>query len=44
MFGFNCKSIREHIKEQTEVIVVLNRCTDQTEEIAKSYDCITLKK
>lgn len=30
-------------KEQTEVIVVLNRCTDKTEEIAKSYDCITLK-
>ena len=33
----------EAYKEQTEVIVVLNRCTDQTEEIAKSYDCITLK-
>lgn len=33
----------EAYKEQTEVIVVLNRCTDQTEEIAKSYNCITLK-
>ncbi|ARO19098.1 hypothetical protein B2J90_17170 [Bacillus tropicus] len=33
----------EAYKEQTEVIVVLNRCTDQTEEIAKSYHCITLK-
>ncbi|MFD3447193.1 glycosyltransferase [Microbacteriaceae bacterium 4G12] len=28
---------------QIEIIVVLNRCTDQTEEIAKSYNCITLK-
>ena len=26
-----------------EIIVVLNRCTDRTEEIAKSYKCITLK-
>ena len=26
-----------------EVIVVLNRCTDRTEEIAKSYNCILLK-
>lgn len=33
----------EAYKEQTEVIVVLNRCTDKTEEIAKSYNCITLK-
>ena len=33
----------EAYKEQTEVIVVLNRCTDQTEEIAKSYNCVTLK-
>lgn len=33
----------EAYKEQTEVIVVLNRCTDKTEEIAKSYHCITLK-
>ncbi|WP_445505889.1 glycosyltransferase [Niallia sp. 03190] len=30
-------------KNQVEVIVVLNRCTDRTEEIAKSYNCITLK-
>ncbi|MBL3728134.1 glycosyltransferase [Lysinibacillus sp. HST-98] len=29
-------------KDQVEVIVVLNRCTDRTEEIAKSYNCITL--
>lgn len=28
---------------QVEIIVVLNRCTDKTEEIAKSYHCITLK-
>ena len=27
-------------KGQVEVIVVLNRCTDRTEEIARSYDCI----
>ena len=33
----------EAYKGQTEVIVVLNRCTDKTEEIAKSYNCITLK-
>ncbi|PER09763.1 glycosyltransferase [Bacillus cereus] len=33
----------EAYKDQTEVIVVLNRCTDKTEEIAKSYNCITLK-
>ncbi|MGN7896325.1 glycosyltransferase [Bacillus sp. 22475] len=26
-----------------EVIVVLNRCTDKTEEIAQLYNCITLK-
>ncbi|TPV47261.1 glycosyltransferase [Bacillus dicomae] len=32
----------EAYKDQTEVIVVLNRCTDKTEEIAKSYNCITL--
>ncbi|MBS2967491.1 glycosyltransferase [Metabacillus sp. KIGAM252] len=30
-------------KNQVETIVVLNRCTDRTEEIAKSYNCITLK-
>ncbi|MEH7122425.1 glycosyltransferase [Bacillus sp. JJ1532] len=28
---------------QVEIIVVLNRCTDRTEEIAKSYKCITIK-
>lgn len=28
---------------QVEIIVVLNRCTDKTEEIAQSYNCITLK-
>ncbi|WP_445477246.1 glycosyltransferase [Lysinibacillus irui] len=30
-------------KNQIEIIVVLNRCTDRTEEIAKSYDCIIVK-
>ncbi|MEK4485722.1 glycosyltransferase [Psychrobacillus sp. FSL H8-0484] len=30
-------------KNQVEVIVVLNRCTDRTEEIAKSYNCVTLE-
>ncbi len=30
-------------KNQVEIIVVLNRCTDRTEEIAKSYDCIIVK-
>jgi len=30
-------------KNQVEVIAVLNRCTDRTEEIAKSYHCITIK-
>ncbi|GLY12694.1 glycosyltransferase [Pseudobacillus badius] len=30
-------------KNQVEVIVVLNRCTDRTEEIAKLYNCITIK-
>ncbi|WP_155591186.1 glycosyltransferase [Lysinibacillus cavernae] len=30
-------------ENQVEIIVVLNRCTDRTEEIAKSYKCITLK-
>jgi glycosyltransferase involved in cell wall biosynthesis len=30
-------------KNQVEVIVVLNRCTDRTEEIAQSYNCVTLK-
>ncbi|OPA73528.1 glycosyl transferase family 2 [Paenibacillus selenitireducens] len=28
---------------QVEVIVILNRCTDRTEEIARSFGCITLK-
>lgn len=30
-------------ENQVEVIVVLNRCTDRTEEIAKSYKCRTIK-
>ncbi|PFW88297.1 glycosyltransferase [Bacillus pseudomycoides] len=30
-------------KNQIEVIVVLNRCSDCTEEIAQSYHCITLQ-
>ncbi|WKT79485.1 glycosyltransferase [Lysinibacillus fusiformis] len=30
-------------ENQVEIIVVLNRCTDKTEEIAKSYNCIVLK-
>ena len=30
-------------ENQVEIIVVLNRCTDRTEEIAKSYNCILLK-
>lgn len=30
-------------KDQVEVIVVLNRCNDGTEEIAKSYHCVTLQ-
>jgi len=29
-------------KDQVEVIVVLNRCTDKTKEIAQSYNCVTL--
>ena len=33
----------EPYKEQVEIIVVLNRCTDRTEEIANSYNCITVK-
>ncbi|MBP1083244.1 MULTISPECIES: glycosyltransferase [Bacillus] len=28
---------------KVEIIVVLNRCTDKTEKIAKSYNCITIK-
>ncbi|MCI0765863.1 glycosyltransferase [Bacillus sp. TL12] len=30
-------------KNQVEVIVVLNRCSDRTEEIAQSYHCITVQ-
>ncbi|HBI99745.1 MAG TPA: glycosyl transferase family 2, partial [Lysinibacillus sp.] len=30
-------------ENEVEIIVVLNRCTDKTEEIAKSYNCIVLK-
>lgn len=30
-------------ENQVEIIVVLNRCTDKTEEIAKSYKCIIIK-
>ena len=29
---------------QVEVIVVLNRCTDRTEEIARSYNCVIVKE
>lgn len=29
--------------EQAEIIVVLNRCTDRTEEIALAYGCTTIK-
>jgi len=31
-------------KDQVEVIVVLNRCTDRTEEIARSYNCVIVKE
>ncbi|WP_211289665.1 hypothetical protein SPSIL_018180 [Sporomusa silvacetica DSM 10669] len=31
-------------KNQVEIIVVLNRCTDRTEEIALSYNCIIVKE
>jgi GT2 family glycosyltransferase len=31
-------------KDQVEVIVVLNRCTDRTEEIASSYHCVIVKE
>jgi Glycosyltransferases, probably involved in cell wall biogenesis len=31
-------------KGQVEVIVVLNRCTDRTEEIALSYNCVITKE
>lgn len=30
------------LQNQVEIIVVLNRCTDKTEEIAKSYNCVTI--
>ncbi|WP_274310121.1 glycosyltransferase [Solibacillus daqui] len=30
-------------ENQVEIIVVLNRCTDRTEEIAKSYNCIVIR-
>lgn len=30
------------LQNEVEIIVVLNRCTDRTEEIAKSYNCITI--
>lgn len=30
----------EHFAKQVEVIVILNRCTDRTEDIAKSYNCV----
>lgn len=29
--------------DQVEVIVVLNRCTDRTKEIAESYQCVTVE-
>lgn len=29
-------------RNQVEIIVVLNRCTDRTEEIAKAYGCVTV--
>jgi len=31
-------------QDQMEVIVVLNRCTDRTEEIARSYNCVIVKE
>ncbi|MFJ7666614.1 glycosyltransferase [Lysinibacillus sp. NPDC097195] len=31
------------LQGKVEVIVVLNRCTDRTEEIAQSFNCITLQ-
>ncbi|MEW6183642.1 MAG: glycosyltransferase [Bacillota bacterium] len=31
-------------KDRVEIIVVLNRCTDRTEEIALSYNCIIAKE
>ncbi|WP_419883475.1 glycosyltransferase [Peribacillus sp. B-H-3] len=37
------KAASKRYKDQVEIIVVLNRCTDRTEEIAKSYNAITIK-
>ena len=34
----------KNIKIETEIIVVLNNCTDNTESIAKSYDVILVKE
>ena len=31
-------------QDQVEIIVVLNRCTDRTEEIARSYNCVIVKE
>jgi len=36
------KEAAEPFQGQVEVIVVLNRCTDATEQIARSYNCITV--
>ena len=33
----------EPFEQDVETVVVLNRCTDQTEEIAKSYGARTLR-
>ncbi|WIY63373.1 glycosyltransferase [Bacillus arachidis] len=33
----------KNYKNKVEVIVVLNRCSDRTEEIAQSYHCITVQ-
>ena len=30
--------------DQVEIIVVLNRCTDRTEEIALSYGCVIVRE
>lgn len=37
------KKASQAYADQIEIIVVLNRCTDKTEEVAKSYNCITLE-
>jgi len=36
------KSAANQVEGGVEVIVILNRCTDQTEEIAQSFGCITI--